>query len=56
MTARETLAENLQALMDSHHTHKSALAIERATDRAGFLLSAHHHKLELFCNSFPFMG
>lgn len=35
MTARETLAENLHALMQSHHTYKSTLAIERATDAIG---------------------
>lgn len=35
MTARETLAENLRALMEAHHTHKSTLAIERATDGIG---------------------
>lgn len=35
MTARETLSENLQALMDTHHTLKSTLAIERATEAAG---------------------
>lgn len=35
MTARDTLAENLRALMSAHHTHTSTLAIERATDNLG---------------------
>lgn len=35
MNARETLAENLKALMQEHHTLKSTLAIERATDANG---------------------
>lgn len=35
MTARETLAENLRALMEAHRTHKSTLAIERATESIG---------------------
>lgn len=35
MTARETLAENLRTLMDTHHTYKSTLAIERGTSDAG---------------------
>jgi len=35
MTARETLAQNLRALMDAHPSHSSTLAIERATDAGG---------------------
>lgn len=35
MNARDTLTENLRALMSSHHTYKSTLAIERATEKAG---------------------
>lgn len=35
MPARETLAENLRALMEAHHTYKSTPAIERATEALG---------------------
>ena len=35
MTARETLATNLRALMDSHHTYKTTTAIEQATKDNG---------------------
>lgn len=35
MSARETLADNLRRLMESHHTLKSTLAIEKATDAIG---------------------
>lgn len=35
MTARETLSDNLRALMGEHHTYKSTLAIERATEANG---------------------
>lgn len=35
MSARETLAENLRHLMDAHHTHRTTLAIEKATESMG---------------------
>ena len=35
MTARETLSDNLRALMGEHHTYKSTLAIQRATEANG---------------------
>lgn len=35
MSARETLAENLRHLMEAHHTHRTTLAIEKATEGMG---------------------
>lgn len=35
MPARETLAENLRALMDSHHTYRTTVALEKATESVG---------------------
>ena len=35
MSARDTLAENLRALMASHHTYSSTPALERATEFHG---------------------
>lgn len=35
MSARDTLSENLRALMASHHTYNSTLALERATESHG---------------------
>lgn len=35
MSARETLAENLRNLMVAHHSYKTTLAIEKATDDFG---------------------
>jgi hypothetical protein len=38
MTARDTLATNLRALMDSHHTYKTTTAIEQATKDNGLMV------------------
>lgn len=35
MSARETLAENLRHLMEAHHTYRTTLAIEKATEGMG---------------------
>ena len=35
MSARETLAENLRSLMGTHHTYRTTMAIERATEAMG---------------------